>query len=571
MRRVLSFATVGILVMIGSLGVTRYFSPQRGAAKHRKGELSLPVLAPGERHVLLLMIDGLPVAPFEEALAAHELPHLERLFATRPTLRTRAVSTFPSATAPSLPELLSGRWVELETLPAPDAVHAFDREERRIVRYLTEPETWDWPVPNLFDAAKQAGLSAVTVFEGRWDGPESIMTTAAIARSAALDFVGASDLASGDRGPVKALLARIKKKGAPRVTLVVFNEVDMKGHFRGPASSEVHRALAATDALIGELVKALQQEKTESGRSVLEETAIILFGDHGMAPSGSFLDLTVFFHGLGLVAYDASSVTHVVLRERLGPAWTRWPDAILVSGGSNVTQIYLRHPSGGWIDGAGAAPDEVELARRRPDVEEIARRLADHPGVGQVLRLVAPDEVELRAEGERLARVIQRGEGRHRRWAYVVPDGATADPLDYLADPQVAPLVAREESLTESDFFAVETWIGRTRNAHFPAAVPLLLKAFHPRRFTGDLMVTARLGWSFLRGQKGDHGNLDREAVLTPLVLNGAGIPANAALSGARLVDIYPTAAVLLGANPDDPALAGLDGRVLPGVRPPAE
>lgn len=53
-------------------------------------ETVLPALHPGERHLLLLMIDGLPVAPFEEALAAHELPHLERLFAERPTLRTRA-------------------------------------------------------------------------------------------------------------------------------------------------------------------------------------------------------------------------------------------------------------------------------------------------------------------------------------------------------------------------------------------------------------------------------------------------------------------------------------------------
>jgi hypothetical protein len=83
-------------------------------------------------------------------------------------------------------------------------------------------------------------------------------------------------------------------------------------------------------------------------------------------------------------------------------------------------------------------------------------------------------------------------------------------------------------------------------------------------------MVTARPGWSFLDNQRGDHGNLEREAVLTPLVLSGAGIDANATLPLVRLIDIYPTAAVLLGADPGDPALAGLDGKVLPGVRGPA-
>ena len=78
----------------------------------------------------LLMIDGLPVAPFEEALAAHELPHLERLFADRPTLRTRAISTFPSATAPSVPELLSGRWVELDKADLAEAAAALAEQAK---------------------------------------------------------------------------------------------------------------------------------------------------------------------------------------------------------------------------------------------------------------------------------------------------------------------------------------------------------------------------------------------------------------------------------------------------------
>ncbi|HYU34148.1 MAG TPA: alkaline phosphatase family protein [Thermoanaerobaculia bacterium] len=566
MRKTLSYVLGSLFVLCG-LGLSPGAATPGETAVH--GEPSLPVLHPGERHLLLLMIDGLPVGPFEEALAAHELPHLERLFAERPTLRTRALSTFPSATSPSVPELLSGRWVELEGLPAPAAVHAFDRERRRIVRYLTEPDTWDWPIPNLFGAAAQAGLPALSVFEGRWKGAGSILTTAAIARSAALEVLGAHELA-GDRKPVEALLAQIEREGAPRVTLVVFNEVDLKGHFHGPASREVHHALVETDVLIGEILDALRQEKAPGGRSVLDDTTVLLFGDHGMAPSGRFVDLAAFFRQRGLVAYDASTVSHVLLRERLGSVWTRWPDAILVAGGSNITQIYLRSSGGGWLDGSDAVPEEIERARRRPDIDDLARQLAEHPGVSQVLRQVAPGEIELRAAGEQTARVIERGEGRDRRWAYVVPDGAADDPLGYLGDPDVAPLVSRNGSLSDAGFFDVETWIERTRNARYPAAVPLVQRAFHPQRFTGDLMVTARLGWTFLRGQHGDHGNLEREAMITPLVLNGAGVDEGTLLPLARLVDIYPTAAVLLGADPNDPALSDLDGRVLPGIRPPA-
>ena len=564
--RVISSVAAGALILLGAFGI----ASARQETATGGDEPSVPVLNPGERHVLLLMLDGLPAVPFEEALAAHELPNLERLFASRPTLRTRALSTFPSSTAPSVPDLLSGRWVEEDEFPAPNAIYAFDREQRRMARYLTQPDIWSWPVPNLFDAAARAGLSSETVFEGRWKSSESILTTGSIARSAALEMLGASEFVGGDSRPVEELISQFEKRGVPRVMLVVFNETDLKGHFHGPASPELRHALVATDGLIGELAGALARAKAPGGRSVLDETSIILFGDHGMAASGKFLDLEELFRRRGLVAYDASTAAHVVLRERLGARWTRWPDVILVSGGSNITQIYLRSPSGGWTEGAAALPKEVERARRRPEVEEIERQLLELPGVNQVLRRVAPHEVEIQADGNRIAWVIERGDGKDRRWAYVVPDGAAADPLCYLADPAVAPLVARSGSLSPSDFFDADTWIERTWNARYPAAVPLVQKAFHPQRFTGDLIVTAHLGWSFVKNQHGDHGNLERDVMFTPLVLNGAGVEGGAALSGARLIDIYPTAAVLLGADRNDPALTALDGRVLPGVHPPA-
>src|SRR6185503_5706989 len=50
-------------------------------------DLRLPRLEPRDRHLLLLMIDGLPAGVFEDALAAGTLPNLARLFARRPTLR----------------------------------------------------------------------------------------------------------------------------------------------------------------------------------------------------------------------------------------------------------------------------------------------------------------------------------------------------------------------------------------------------------------------------------------------------------------------------------------------------
>lgn len=556
--------TTAAVALVVSAWFVRQVRRGPAAGARVAADLRVPTLAPKGRHLVLLMIDGLPLEPFAAALAGHELPHLERLFARGPVIRAQAISTVPSATAPSLPELLSGRWAAAQDSSAPNAVHAFDRDERRIVRYLTEPDTWAWPVGNLFDAATRAGLSAVTVFEGRWEGPESILTTAAVARAAALEVIGDTE-ASGDASPVDAFLRRIRERGVPDLSLVVFNDVDLKGHFHGPASAEVRRALVATDAHIGRIAEALRKARTPSGGSVLDETTFILFGDHGMVASGRFLDLTAFLATRGLTAFDAATLTHVVFRERLGEAWTRWPDAILVSGGSNITQVYLRRPSGGWRDGGDATPGEA--THRHPDVWALARSLADLPGVGQVLRQVEGGAIEVRAARGVIAHIVERGTDGRREWAYTVPAGARDDPFGYLGAPAAASVVSRSGSPV---FYDADTWMQRTVALRYPGVVPLIPKAFHLERFTGDLMVTALPGWSFLRNQRGDHGNLERDAMLTPLVLFGAGVTSATSATTVRLVDIFPTAAVLLGASPDDAALGGLDGRVLPGVQPPA-
>ena len=77
---------------------------------------------------------------------------------------------------------------------------------------------------------------------------------------------------------MQALLSRIHKKGVPRVTLVVFNDVDMKGHFHGPDSPAVERAFVAIDGLIGEILDAFARERTASGARVIDETDVLVFG-----------------------------------------------------------------------------------------------------------------------------------------------------------------------------------------------------------------------------------------------------------------------------------------------------
>lgn len=563
-----------LILVAGAFGCLHLRPAERGpgpvpATEAEAEAAGTPRLHPGERRLLLVMIDGLPVPLFETALAKGEVPRIARLRAQRPTVAVTALSTFPSSTFPSLPEMLSGAYSEAIDPSAPGAVHAFDRQERRVVRYFTQPGAWQWPIPDLFSAAARSGVSALTVAEGRWDGAESILTRGPELRAAVLETLGIEG-ANGDREPVEALIRQLRRPSPPVVILLVFNAVDLAGHFYGPDSPEAHRALTETDALLGQVLDSLGAASGPTGRPLLDDTTLILFGDHGMVPSGTSLDLQPLFQRRQLSTFDASSVSQIAFRERLGSLWTRWPDVLLVAGGSNVTQIYFRRPSGAWDDAEPPSPGEARKAARTPTAAAYGPLVAELPGVAQVLRSLPDGRVELLAAGGREAWVERRDAGNGQTFAYVVPADAESDPLEYLGDPLLGPLVCRQGGVGEGCFLSREDWQLLTSQARFPGVVPLLHKALSAERFTGDLVVTALPGYTFLRGQKGDHGNLERQAMTTPLLFNGPGIDPSTPAPLVRLVDLFPTAAVLLGADPRDPALVRLDGRPLPFVRPPA-
>jgi len=539
-------------------------SPAVSGVEHARENLvgQIPQIVPNGQRVLLLMIDGLAVRPFEAALEAGSLPNLARLMRTRPGIMTQAISTFPSATAPAVPELVSGRFAEIENLPAPGAVHAFDRERRQVIRYVTNPDSWQWPVVTLFDATRH--LPAITVFEGRWDGPKSVLTQFNMAKQAVFEILGAGGLSDGDRGPVEQFLQAVRSSEPPSVSLVVLNGFDLAAHFYGPESEQARDALVASDRLVGEIMDTLASTRGTRQASLLDETNIILFGDHGLVASGQFVDLVSVFRDLGMNAVDVSTIPHVLFRERTGTLWTAWTDVILVSGGSNITQVYLRHPSGSWRrqqaqDGNGTAGG----AGRHLTPATLAAALVHTPGIDQILWQGDAGETHILSANNRAARILSRNNAAARRFAYVVPRRATQDPLDYLDDPELHSLVCRDGVIDDGCYRSRTEWFDATFDSRYPGAVPIIPKVFHPERFTGDLIITLKPGYSFMRDQQGDHGNLHRDAVLTPLILNGPGIRPCDEPHRPRLVDLYPTVAVLLGARPDDPAFTTLDGRVL--------
>jgi len=533
------------------------------------GNLGSPVVVLRSRassqpapRLLAICIDALQVDTFERLLHEGRLPNISRLLERFPSIRGRALASFPSSTAPSVTEFLTGLYAD-RTPGMPRAIHAFDRPTSTARRYTLEPGAWTDGTPTLFSLLESRGETSFCLFEGEFEGSESILSRKQILLAGALELLRLP-VYNPDRPLLERFRRLIATRGAPpRAAFLMLSSVDLAGHVRGPRSRRSIGALTNLDRLLGKLFDWMATYRLPEGGSYLDATTVVIFGDHGMESTGRFSDVEPALRRHGLRVVDLGTVVQVALREKLSSRWAERPDALLAPGGSNVTQIYLRQEDGTW----GTGPASPEAAA--PLVEALERV----PGVEFVARPVGRRGLELRRAGRRTALLVMNGEGSGRRFAYAVASGPGLDPLGYLADADAATLVhvvdseTLDQDLPASAFYPFDTWHTATHATDYPAAVPLLLKGCAPGPTQGDLVLTAERGWSFLRHGSGDHGGLRRSSIETPLVLAGRTVDAQGSLDGARLIDLLPTFLDLLGLEADPAYLGSLDGHALPVAR----
>ncbi len=532
-----------------------------GAASADPGPMSQPEGEAGPR-LVAICIDGLNADVFERLLAEGRLPGIARLMARQSSTHGRVLSSFPSSTAPSVPELLTGRFAD-RTAAMPRAIHVFDREARTARRYSLEPAAWEDGTPTLFTLLDSRGETSFSLFEGRFEGSESVSSKRALMVGGLLELLHLP-VYNPDHSLIRRFRNMVEVRGGPpRVVFLALNAVDTAGHLRSPDSRRYEDALEDADRLLErELFDWMDGYILPGGASYLETATVAIYGDHGMETTGRFVDLARALRREGLRAVDMGTVFQVVVREKLSHRWSDKPDAVLAPGGSNVTQVYLRHPDGTWGDGP------AEPARTEP----VAEMLARVPGVEFVIRRVGPWALEVRAAGCRRAVLAQTGDGADRRFAYRVARGEGPDPFGYLLHPEAAALIeevddpALVEPARPESFHSFGEWHLATADTEYPAAVPLVLKGCATGPTQGDLVITAARGYSFLRHTTGDHGGLRRDSILTELVLAGPRVRRVAMPEEARLIDLLPTFLKLLGLELEPDLVNDLDGRVLPGV-----
>lgn len=521
-----------------------------------------PLLGPGGAVLVVFFVDGLGAAPFEDLLAEGALPSVTRLLTSRPTWRGRARASFPSSTAPNVPELLTGSWSH-RLGGMPDAIHALDREKLRLVRYEVERAGWDGLSQTLFDRVQGAGGTSFSYFEGYFPGASLnvhdellyLMDTARAARRH--DLVVEYDDRSVDDLARRMRAAEV----APNLIFLRLGAVDTAGHFYGPASQSYRDAVVATDSHLGEVLDVLGEARLPDGAALLDAATIVLVSDHGMVETERHLDLDRVFETVGLSPWPTSTPA-AVLASELNAAGIEDHDVVAVPNGSNLASIYLRDrgpiASLPW----SKAPDPG-LARRwsageGPPVDLVALLLAE-PGVAWVSTRDGANRFTVHGRAGALhleRRYLPGGDWALAAWTEGV------DPFDFCGG-QGAPCCPAGPP-ADACFLDLPAWRLATVGGPWPELPLLLVKAYSgPEQRRPDLLVEAAPGYGFMDKTHGDHGGLAAALREVPLLVSGPRIDPQAAPVDARLIDVLPTVMPLLGLAPP----TGIDGVALPVLR----
>lgn len=260
---------VSLLRSIRQIGLLALLLALSGCAvavqKDRAGE-RVPTVA-SDVPVLLVSLDGFRADYLQRGLT----PNLLKLAATGVRAEWMTPS-FPALTFPNHYTLITGLRPDRHGIVGGTVVDAeipgdrFNASNRAAVG---DPRWWAQGTP-LWVTAQQAGLITSTLF---WPGSEAPNQN--LQPNDWLPYNKA--LSAADRiDTVLGLLAR-PATTRPRLLTLYLEAIDTVGHYYGPDSPELAKALSEVDAAMGRLLAGLRRQ------GLIDQVNLIVVSDHGMA------------------------------------------------------------------------------------------------------------------------------------------------------------------------------------------------------------------------------------------------------------------------------------------------
>ena len=460
--------------------------------------LAHPLLgrAQNDVYVYVLVLDGLDLQTFKEALDSGGLPNIKRYF-IKDGAFFEGVSLFPSASNTVYQAVVSGLFPGHAGIPY---LTWFNRKTKRPINYFT---------PNGQRRLGRDILNLLTMLDE--ESSEDGLTPSTIFKMLGKDTLAIYSSFSGDanvrlpKNPLPALWAvfvkgkeekldeyafhyltrYISKENIPRFAMVGLYSSDALGHHFGRGSPRVIENLKAFDERLGRFISLLKE------KGIFEKTYIILLADHGMhnTPS-SKLDLPSMIRSIGLTPYPGKDYNAYVSHRGIASA-----------------QLYIRGK-----DGWEARPGIGEMMHYPTKkgyiniIEELVRK-------GEIRFVVARNgyhNVEVFSKDGHATITYSSAMGK-RWYRYTDKDG---DPLK-IRGSNARGMIGR--------FFDQETWGERLRDHIYPDAVVQLAQIFEDGK-SGDIFVIPEQDYVFYRKKAATHGAIYREDMEIPVLMRGPGV-----------------------------------------------
>ena len=484
------------------------------------------------RSVVVFFVDGMDRARFRQLLAEGALPHIDQRFVRGGVRVEDAVSSLPSVTYPNCSSLLTGRfpghhdilgnfWFDRATLEAYDYVALATYLD--VNRHLRAATLYDLLRDRFtVNIQLQPHCGAVHTIDNRnvfawlWIFGWYVE----VDRNVGLCLEEVAQAAN-----------RVKRW--PTVIATYYPGVDEIGHRFGPDSPEYGSALGNIDRVVGRVCDAL--DATGLGGS----TYYALITDHSMSPIGrtTRIDLLRWLRQARGLRLLSGPLTQASYTHRY--ALLQNYDAVGAVDAGRVLLLHLRGQRG-WSF--------------RPDPQEVDQWVMAEPAlpllpaIGCVMMRDGPDRIRVRVRNQSaiVERRIEGGTARYR----IAAEGN--DLFGYRAMPPLA-------AFADVGWHTSRQWLEATIGTAYPDFVPQVVEMFDSPR-TGDIVLMAAQGWSFVTHEQGGHGSCLARDMLVPMFFAGPDLPQGGTIPLARFVDVMPTVLGLLGEQHRLDQIAPIDG-----------